>query len=293
MKRKFSLTLPRSNPMKHSISLTQAVTVLAVVAMTLTTPGLIAQAQGATKRPIEDWLAEQGQGFGLSLDFPADYLAFTGRDPGDPNGEIDKLMVVDYAGIDAATVAAESEGSILIDTQNWGRVKEQTLEDGRTKVHVSLHTTDALTYVLDLNSGDTIFGADPLATAAGAEPGIGGAHLHVDYIVDRPVGGTMEDLMDVIFFGSGDLTFVSFEASAAGPLGDGSPGMASTAQIAPVSAAIRNGFKGGLADASPVEMIDVRAVGSASAVPEPSTLLLAGLGLMGPLSLARRRRGTS
>ena len=249
--------------MKRKFSLTPVVTALAVAAMTLTTPGAIAQAGGnATQRPIGDWLAEQGQGFGLALGFPADYLAFTGRDPGNPNADLDKLIVVDYAGIDAATVEADSGGVVVIDTQISGSVTERTLKDGRTEVHVRLQASDALTYVLDLNSEDVIFGADPLATAEGAEPGLGKTSLQVKYIVDRPPGGTMEDVMEVIFFGSGDLTFVSFKAVAFGPLGDGSPGMASSAQTAPVSAAIRNGFKGGLADAFPVEMIRLQEVGN-------------------------------
>jgi hypothetical protein len=277
--------------MNRKFSLTLAVTALTVAAMTLTTSEAISQ--NAMQRPIEDWLAEQGQGFGTALGFPADYLAFTGRDPGNPNGEIDKLMVVDYTGIDAATVEDESGGSVVIDTQIWGGVTERTLGDGRTEVHVGLHASDALTYVLDLNLGDVIFGADPLVTAAGAEPGLGGASLGVKYIVDRQAGGTMEDLMEVIFEGSGDLTFVSFQANATGPLGDGSPGRASTAQTGPVSAAIRNGFKGGLADAFPVEMINLRATGPSSAsitaIPEPSTLLLVGIGLLTP-RLRRRRR---
>ena len=237
--------------MNHKFSLTLAATALAVAAMTLTTPGAIAD----TQRPIGDWLAEQGQGFGLSLGFPADYLAFTGREPGNPNAELNKLIVVDYAGIDAATVEADSGGSVVIDTQTSGSVSEKTLEDGRTEVHVRLQASDALTYVLDLNSGDVIFGADPSATAGGAEPGLGNTSLQVKYIIDRPLGGTMEDLMEVIFFGSGDITWISFQANAFGPLEDGSPGMASTTQTAPISAAIRNGFKGGLADAFPVEMI--------------------------------------
>jgi hypothetical protein len=245
--------------MNRRLSLTLAVTALAVAAMMLTAPETMAQTM---QRPIGDWLAAQGQGYGYALDFPADYLAFTGRDPGNPNAEIDKLIVVDYAGIDAAVVDELSEGAVLLYPQISGSVTERVLQDGRTEVHIRLQAGDALTYVLDLNSWDVIFGANPVATAQGAEPGLGQTSLQVKYIVDRAPGETMEDVMEVIFFGSGDLTFVSYQAVAFGPLADGSPGTASSTQTAPISAAIRNGFKGGLSDGFPVEMIRVQEIGN-------------------------------
>ncbi len=236
--------------------------VLAVAAMFLAAPAPIAEAGGSTQRPIEDWLSEQGQGFGLALGFAADYLAWTGRDAGNPNTDIDKIAFIDFAGIDAAAVEAESGGSVVIDTKISGSVTEKTLKDGRTEVHVRLHAQDALTYVHDANSAEVIFGADPGSVAEGSEPALGDASMRLVYVVDRPIGGTMEDIMEVIFFGTGDINWASFHAVASGQLGDGADGMVTVSETGPIMAAIKNGFKGGLADAFPVENVTLREIGN-------------------------------
>jgi len=215
----------------------------------------------AQQRPIGDWLSAQGQGFGTGLGFPADYLAWTGRDPGNPKTDVDKLAVLDYAGIDAAAVATASGGAVVIDTQISGYVLERRLPNDRTEVRVRLYATNVLSYALDLVSGEVLFGATPADVALGATPALGQVSLEYVYIVDRAPGATMEDIMEVIFLGSGDLMFVSYAGIADGLLADGRPGQMTVVQTSPVTAAIRNGFRGGLVDAFPVEMIRLQAVG--------------------------------
>jgi hypothetical protein len=221
---------------------------------------VLALGASAQQRPLGDWLSAQGQGIGTGLGFPADYLAWTGRIPGKPNAELDKLAVMDYAGIDAAAVAAASGGAVVIDTQITGDVFERRLANDRTEVRVRLHATNVLSYALDLVSGQVLFGATPAEVASGAEPALGELSLQFVYVVDRAPGATMEDLMEVIFLGSGDLSFVSFAGLADGLLADDRAGQLTVAQSAPVSAATRSGFRGGLADAFPVEMIRLQAV---------------------------------
>jgi hypothetical protein len=125
----------------------------------------------------------------------------------------------------------------------------------------------------DSSSALVLLGADPAATAEGAEPGLGQISLKTTYIVDRAPGETMEDLMQVIFGGwpdwvdppppfIGEQTFLTSQSLAFGPLADGSPGMATGAQAAPIRAANRNGWKGALWDGFPVEMIRVQAIGN-------------------------------
>lgn len=220
-----------------------------------------APAAVAQQRPLGDWLSAQGQGFGTSLGFPADYLAWTGRDPGNPTAAAGMLVVMDYAGIDAAAVAVASGGAVQIATQITGSVNEQPLASGRTQVTVHLHASNVLTYVLDNATQDVLFGATPADVAIGATPALGDVSLHYVYVVDRAPGAPMEDIMEVIFFGSGDLTFVSFTGGAVGLLPNTTPALLNVTQTAPVSAALRNDFRGGLADAFPVEMIHLHAIG--------------------------------
>jgi hypothetical protein len=225
---------------------------LAAFALAATVSALDANAQ---QRPIGDWLSAQGRGVGTGLGFPADYLAWTGRIPGKPTSELDKLAVLDYAGIDAAAVEAASGGTVRIDTQISGYVLERRLQNDRTEVRVRLRATNVLSYVLDLASGAVLFGATPEDVASGATPALGDLALEYVYIVDRAPGAAMEDIMEVIFLGRGDLMFVSFAGMADGLIANGGAGQLTVTQSAPVTAAIRNAFRGALADAFPVEMI--------------------------------------
>lgn len=248
--------------MQRKYSSVLALSAIALAALILVLPGTVTEAQGnATQRPIEDWLDAQGQGFGLARGNPWDYISWTGRDPGELN-PVDKNATVDYAGIDAADVEAESGGAVVIDTQVSGKVTEKALKDGRTEVSVNLRVTNALTYVTDRATGAVLFGATPGEVAEGATPALAEATLRFVYIIDRAPGGTMEDIVEVVFFGGGDILWASFHAVASGELADGTPALASVSETGPIEAAIQNGFKGGLGDAFPVENVSLQEVGN-------------------------------
>jgi hypothetical protein len=159
-----------------------------------------------------EWAAELGFGF------IANYVAWSGRTG--PHEDVSLLMVVDYAGLDAEAVEAESDGAITVPTKISGSVIERLLSDGRTEVHVTLRTRNALTYIVAFalpdTFGSTIFGASPSEVAAGAKlPSLGDSLLEAVYIVDRAPGGTMEDLVHVIFQ-TADWLSIKFFASASG-----------------------------------------------------------------------------
>lgn len=183
----------------------------------------------------------------LESGFIVNYVAWTGRDAGNPNSDIDMIAVVDYAG-------CESDPDIS------GSVVERELKDGRTEVHVTLHARNALTYVREvaflgeypfLVFGDTLFGETT-----------GSALLELTYVVDRPVGGEMNDLVATIFLGLGDLGVIDFHANAAGDLADGTSGRMTVIETGLIGAGIANGFKGALGDAFPVETIILQPVGN-------------------------------
>jgi hypothetical protein len=207
----------------------------------------------------------------LGFPFIANYIAFSGREG--PQKDIDLLMVVDYAGLDAQAVEDDSGGAVTLPTEFSGTVKERLLSDGRTRVTVTLHTTNALTYVLDFTDfafGDTLFGATPSEVAKGAEPSLGDCLFKVTYIVPRAPGEPMEDLVQVVFdpVKGTELSFVAFFADAFGTFRaasgfeEGTLGHASTQQTGLIGAAIQNGFQGALADAFPAEWINLQAMGA-------------------------------
>jgi hypothetical protein len=248
---------------------------LAVVLL-VTSCASSAMAQGKTvTRPISDWIAAQGSKTAadwaaeLGFGFIANYVAWSGRTG--PHEDVSLLMVVDYAGLDAEAVAAESDGAITVPTKITGSVIERPLSDGRTEVHVTLRTRNALTYVVDFELpdtfGPTIFGATPSEVAAGAKPpGLGDSLLEVVYIVDRVPGGPMEDLVHVIFQ-TADWLFVKFIAAASGEFRgasgfpEGTAGRASTQQTGLLGPAVHNGFRGALGDAFPAEWINLHVTG--------------------------------
>jgi len=231
----------------------------------------------AIHRPASDWLAAQGSMTAaqwealLGMPFLTNYLIWTGRTG--PHEDVTLLMAVDYAGLDAEAVADESGGAVTIPTSFTGTVIERPLADGRTEVHVKLHTKNALAYVLDYTGqtfGATLFGATPSEVGAQeADPSLGDSLLELVYIVPREPGEPMEDLVQVAFLAEEgqELVRVSFFASASGAfreasgLGEGTLGRASAQQTGLIGAAIRNGFQGALADAFPAEWINLQVIG--------------------------------
>lgn len=235
-----------------------------------------AAAQGAAiRRPVADWVDAQGSRSAAEWQallepfigpFIANYIVWSGRTG--PHEDPTLVMVVDYAGLDAP---AEIRGTVI----------ERPVSGG-TEVHVTLHTTDALAYVLDYTGlvfGDTLFGATPAEVAADVEPAFGDSVLELVYIVNRAPGEPMEDLVAVVFCGLLDpavycpggevpeLLFVSFHATASGELREafgvpeGTPGRASLQQTGPLGAAAHNGFQGALADGFPAEWIHLQVTG--------------------------------
>ena len=231
----------------------------------------------AIQRPVSDWRAAQGSMTAaqwealLGMPFLTNYVIWTGRTG--PHEDVTLLMAMDYAGLDAEAVADESGGAVTIPTSFSGTVIERPLADGRTEVHVRLHTQNALAYVLDYTGqifGATLFGATPSEVGAqAADPSLGDSRLDLVYIVPREPGGPMEDLVQVAFLPEEgqELVRVSFFASASGAFreasgfGEGALGRASAQQTGLIGAAIRNGFQGALADAFPAEWINLQVTG--------------------------------
>jgi hypothetical protein len=220
------------------------------VALSVTLAAPFAMAQGkAIQRPISDWLAAQGSMTAeewanlLQMPFIVNYVAWSGRTG--PHDDVTLLMVVDYAGLDAE---AEISGTVI----------ERPLSGGRTEVHVTLHTRNALTSVLDFTGfvfGDTLF------------EDLGDSLLEAIYVVPRAPGGPMEDLVQVVFT-TVDWSFVKFFATASGEFtaasefGEGTPGRASTQQAGLLGPALNNGFRGALVDAFAAEWINLHVTGN-------------------------------
>jgi hypothetical protein len=221
------------------------------LSVTLASPSAMAQGM-AIQRPISDWLAAQGSMTAeewanlLQMPFIVNYVTWSGRTG--PHDAITLLMVVDYAGLDA-----EAEIS--------GRVIERPLSGGRTEVHVTLHTRNALTSVLNFTGSPPVFGATLFE-------GLGDSLLEAVYVVPRAPGAPMEDLVQVVFTTPPDWSFVKFfamasgEFTAASEFGEGTPGSASTQQAGLLGPALRNGFRGALGDAFPAEWIDLHVTGN-------------------------------
>src|SRR5207244_4411305 len=134
-----------------------------------------------------------------------------------PHANITLIMTVDYAGVDAAA------NGLNLSTQISGSVVERPLSSGRTKVHVTLRTTNALAYVLDFTNfvfGNVLFGAPPSQVRAGANANLANSLLELVYITPRAPGGPVEDLVQVAFLPDPgqELVSASFFASSSGEL---------------------------------------------------------------------------
>jgi hypothetical protein len=229
------------------------VSVLLLLTIAVAGEGVVVAAAG--QRPIEDFVNAQGTyciddgGGGCYLFVPpvANFIGWT-----DSAREI--AASVDYAGL------ANAWAGYAFDTETTGTVTERPLPDGRAEVHVRLHTTNALSWVVDGFdfNGPLLFGHRAPDVQAGAEPALGESFLHVRFINTAP-GAPLPDLIQLFVAPEEgqELEFISFYARANGPLADGTPGRLQVVQ----TGLLMTGFQGAVADGFPVESIILKAVG--------------------------------
>jgi hypothetical protein len=256
----------------------------------------------ATIRPIEDFVAQQGtfcipDGGGGCVLFVPPVENFFGLS--DPASNI--AASVDYAGLADDWIQSASGGAVSFGTEFAGNVLERPLSDGRAEIKVNLHTTNALTWVVDggdFANGDLLFGHRAPDVLAGAAPALGEILFQVTFINSAP-GDPLSDLLQLAIApepGQEFLSVLGATVHAKGTLRDsfgvpdGTPGKVTIAE----RALLTNPGQGSFAeDGFPVERINLRTTGPSSAsitaIPEPSTLLLVGIGLLTP-RLRRRRR---
>jgi hypothetical protein len=260
-----------------------------------------ALADGAAIRPVEDFVETQGtycidDGMGGCVLFVPPIENFFGlSDPAE-----DVSASVDYAGLADNWIIDASGGTVSFDT---GQVVERPLPDGRAEVDVNLHTTNALTWVVDggdFANGDLLFGNRAPDVLAGADAVLGDINFRVKFINTAP-GDPLPDLLQLAIEPLPGQEFLSF--LAANVHADGSfheafgvpEGTRGKVQIVE-RGLLTNPGQGSFAgdDGFPVERINLIVTGRGNAsitnIPEPSTLLLASIGLFGSLGLARRRR---
>jgi hypothetical protein len=229
------------------------VSVLLLVTLLVAGESLIVAAAG--QRPIEDFVNAQGtfcidDGQGGCFLFVPPIANFLGLS--DPEEEI--AASVDYAGL------ADAFAGGAFGTETTGTVTERPLNDGRAEVHVRLHTTNALSWVVDGFdfTGPLLFGNRAPEVLAGAEPALGESFLHVKFINTAP-GAPLPDLIQLLVAPEPgqELVFLSFHARADGPLADGSPGRVEVVQ----TGLFMTEFQGATADGFPAEKIILQAVG--------------------------------
>jgi hypothetical protein len=167
----------------------------------------------ATHRPIEDFLEAQGThpGYGIFLTWA--------------NEDISYYASVDYAGLDYEWILTRSDGKIDIGTEMSGTITEKPLADGRTVVHVVLHTSNALTWVQSYAYPyPIVFGSIPAwITDRGAEPALADCVLDMKYITNAKPSESMSDLMQIIFEPENgqEILQARFTAMAKGHLNSG------------------------------------------------------------------------
>jgi hypothetical protein len=145
-------------------------------------------------RPCSDFLEAQGT---TSQFFPpvSDYVGWT-------DNPFTTFGLVDYAGLADKYIKAQTGKSL--GTEVTCSVTEEALTSGRTKISVTLFTTNALGFAQDANDlekfgfgAPTNFGAKAKDVVDGAKPALGPATLDVSFHIPQP-GGPLPDLVDVL-----------------------------------------------------------------------------------------------
>ena len=162
---------------------------------------VFAQPSAVTVRPIQQFVDAQGT---LCLGVSPDCFLFV---PPVDNfvgwGDPDALLgaSVDYAGL------ADKATHRKLDTTFDGEINEVALPNGRAEVTVTLATTNALTWLVDLTTGtgnpftdgDLLFGERVKTNGSIAHPVLGDSELEVVFIHTEP-GAPMPDLLQLLFF---------------------------------------------------------------------------------------------
>jgi hypothetical protein len=249
--------------------------IIVMLAAALIVPAVALAAGKVTHRPLSDFLSTQGT-----------YCIDDGSNgcflfvPPDPNfigwsNDFDKTPVR-FAGVDYAGVSNAYPGGS--GPQFDGTVTERPLADGRAQVKVSLHTSNANIWVIELDlSGDvlaqiagtapTLFGHRPVDVLAGAGQALADSLLEVTFVNSAP-GAPLPDLIQLANFPDTlpnvTLQTLKFVAHATGPLtaafgvAEGTPGRCTIVQTGHI---VHAGQGKALEDAYPAEMINLQIVG--------------------------------
>jgi hypothetical protein len=238
---------------------------------------VVAHGQGAVLRPIEDFVDTQGtfcfpDGMGGCLLFVPPIENFLGQS--DPSNGL--LSSVDYAGLADEWIGGPDGCGESFGTTFSGSVTETPLADGRAKVHVVLHTRNALTWVtqddeLSNFNNPLWFGyrapdvCDPEQNVEVGDVALGHITMIVEFINAEP-GDPLPDLLQLLVApepGQEGPRILFTRARAAGPLrqafgvADGTPGRFDTTQ----NGLFTTSGGGATADGFPVERISLRVVG--------------------------------
>jgi hypothetical protein len=226
--------------------------------------------ESTTIRPIEDFIYQQGtycidDEAGGCILFVPPIENFLGTS--DPTACL--LASIDYAGL--ADDWLVDKGFDLLGTEFKGTVIERPLADGRAEVHVKLHTSNALAWVVndpspmtyDFN-GPLLFGHRAPEVLGGAIPGLADSSMNVVFINTEP-GADLPDLIQLFYFPEPgqEVRFFSFTVTANGPLRalfgvkDGAPGKVQVIQ----TGIFMTPFMGAVEDGFPAEKIKIMKVG--------------------------------
>jgi hypothetical protein len=152
-------------------------------------------------------------------------------------GTIDVAASVDYAGV--ANKWITDNGGASLGTSWTGTITEQALADGRADVNVQLHTTNALTWVIqctstgcDFANGTLLFGArTPQVRIQPQLAALGSSNFVIHFINTAP-GAQLPDVLQLLVAPEPgqQLENYAFNARADGALASGRAGHVTVAQ---------------------------------------------------------------
>ncbi len=209
-----------------------------------------------TKLPISDFVAAQGQ---TSIFLPPvpDYegwgqlvcasggLSCASKPPDYPGLCIGDIVSVDYAGV--ADKFITGSGGQSSGTEMDGSVLVRPISNDRVEITVSLHTKNALTFVVapfplipgascmapsdaspDFAIGPLLLGARANPVPALSQRALGDSFFHITF--HNPVGSPLPDLIDLFSNRFSDIVDYSFHAVADGPTPGGGHGRVTVQQ---------------------------------------------------------------